>query len=195
MTIDPDDCEREAAARDDRALVAYLEKWTRTVQRLQRAHPERWQVPGLSDEEVRDALTLRLFEAVRAGEAQPSSWAILTEQLGQLRKSFRLGAVATDFRTARLLEHTASIEERYLESEATLSMKLARARAEQGLTRPQRRGLAAFELSARCGAFFESSAEPNLSAASRMLGKHRSSAQRAYRELQERFGEERERLE
>jgi hypothetical protein len=43
------------------------------------------------------------------------------------------------------------------------------------------------KLSARSGGFFESSAEPNLSAASRVLGKNRSSAQRAYRELQTRF--------
>ena len=44
------------------------------------------------------------------------------------------------------------------------------------------------------GAFFESSERPNLSAASRVLGKDRSSAQRAYRELQARFIEELNRL-
>jgi hypothetical protein len=39
-----------------------------------------------------------------------------------------------------------------------------------------------------------SSDAPNLSAASRLLGKNRSSAQRAFRELQARFDRERRRL-
>ena len=42
--------------------------------------------------------------------------------------------------------------------------------------------------------FFRASAEPNLSAASRLLGKNRSSALRAYRELQGRFSKEMKRI-
>lgn len=72
---------------------------------------------------------------------------------------------------------------------------LARERAERSLSRPQRAWLAALERSANAGAFFESSGLPNLSAASRVLGKDRSSAQRAYRELRGRFIEELNRLE
>jgi hypothetical protein len=52
----------------DRELVRFLDEWTRLLAKLQRRHPARWRVPGLSDEEVRDALTLRLLEAVRAGD-------------------------------------------------------------------------------------------------------------------------------
>ncbi|HWA77716.1 MAG TPA: hypothetical protein VG937_35515 [Polyangiaceae bacterium] len=42
--------------------------------------------------------------------------------------------------------------------------------------------------------FFRASAEPNLSAASRLRGKNRSSALRAYRELQGRFSKEMKRI-
>jgi hypothetical protein len=75
-----------------------------------------------------------------------------------------------------------------------LGRALAQQRAEQALSRPQRQWLSALKLSARAGGFFESSAEPNLSAASRVLGRNRSSAQRAYGELQTRFGRELQRL-
>lgn len=74
------------------------------------------------------------------------------------------------------------------ESERLFSV--AGQRAEQSLSRPQRRWLAALKLSARSGGFFQASAKPNLSAASRVLGKNRASAQRAYRELQARFSRE-----
>src|SRR5689334_11876610 len=57
---------RDAAVVDDAALVSYEAKWQRKLRRLQQAYPARWRVPGLSDEEVRDILTLRLIEAVRA---------------------------------------------------------------------------------------------------------------------------------
>jgi hypothetical protein len=50
-------------------------------------------------------------------------------------------------------------------------------------------------MAANGGQFFEASREPNLSAASRVIGKHRSSAQRAYKELQVHFQRERRRLE
>ena len=58
----------------------------------------------------------------------------------------------------------------------------------------KRRWFDALKLSASAGSFFAASAEPNLSAAARLLGKNRSSAQRSYRELQLRFGRELERL-
>jgi hypothetical protein len=94
-----------------------------------------------------------------------------------------------------LLEHARSHEERWLDLEADHGRALARERAELGLSRPQRRWLAALKSSANAGAFFESSERPNLSAASRLLGKNRSSAQRAYRELQGCFIRELSRLE
>jgi len=177
-------------------LVAYEAKWRRKLQRLQRAHPERWRVPGLSAEEVLDLLTLRLIEVVTAdGTALPKyrragkEWGMLCvqEHLRTLRKSFGLSAIFADFDEAPLFTHAPSQEEQWLDWEASRSRALARERAELGLSRPQRRWLAALKLSANAGAFFESSDEPNLSAASRLLGKNRSSAQRAYRELQCRF--------
>jgi hypothetical protein len=62
--------ERDAALTDDEALVAYEAKWQRKLAKLQRAFPARWRVAGLSDEEVRDLLTLRLLEAVRRADAE-----------------------------------------------------------------------------------------------------------------------------
>jgi len=196
--------ERNAAATDDAALVAYQAKWQRKLRRLQQAFPERWRVAGLSDEEVRDRLTLRLIEAVRRPTpaelelARPGrEWGLLLArlELRALRRSFRLGAAPADF--GELAGHQfqgTSQEERWLDDEAERCRAQAQARAEQQLSRPQRRWLAALKLSARSGGFFESSAEPNLSAAARLLGKNRSSAQRSYRELQLRFGRELQRL-
>jgi hypothetical protein len=173
------------------------------LRKLQRANPQRWHVPGLSDEVVRDALTLRLIEAVRgrttdepelplAGE----EWGLLLMQreLRALRRSFRLRVAPADFEDAPFAARASTHEEQLLEGEAELRRDLARARAEQGLPLPQRKWLAALKLSARANAFFASSGEPNLSAASRLLGKNRSSAQRAYRELRARFIRERNRL-
>jgi hypothetical protein len=111
----------------------------------------------------------------------------MQEHLQALRKSFGLSAMPVDFDEAPLFMHAPSQEDQWLDREAAQGMALARERAELGLSRPQRRWLAALKLSANAGAFFESSHEPNLSAASRLLGKNRSSAQRAYRELQGRF--------
>ena len=194
-----DRAERDAAIIDDRALVAYEAKWQRRLRRLQQTFPERWRVAGLSNEEVRDSLTLRLIEAVRRASpedlalARPGKeWGLLIAQreLRALRKSFRLGATPADFSEAPSFFHELNQEELLLAGEAERELGLAQQRAEQGLSRPQRQWLAALKLSARAGGFFESSAEPNLSAASRVLGKNRSSAQRAYRELKSRFGRE-----
>jgi hypothetical protein len=194
-----DRAQRDAARFDDDALVQYEAKWQRKLRRLQQTFPERWRVPGLSDEEVRDILTLRLIEAVRQAApeelalARPGrEWGLLIVQreLRALRRAFKLPAIPVDFSETPVPLRELGQEERLLECESQRLFSVAEQRAEQRLTRPQRRWLAALKLSARAGGFFECSAEPNLSAASRVLGKNRSSAQRAYRELQARFSHE-----
>jgi hypothetical protein len=199
-----DELERDRAACDDAALVAYHRKWQKRLARLQRRYPERWHVAGLSVEEVRDALTLRLLEVVR-GEPERfdqyrrhhMEWGlvVIKDHLAVLRRSFRLGAVPTDFREEPARERTPSQEEQLLEHQADARRRLAGQRAQDQLSRPQRRWLAAMKLSANCGEFFASSGELNLSAASRVLQKHRSSAQRAYRELATQFQRELSKLE
>ncbi len=188
--------ERDAALVDDAALVAYEAKWQRKLFKLQRTYPARWRVAGLSDEEVRDLLTLRLIEAVRRAEVAELSqqrsgreWGLLVIQaeLRALRRAFKLDVTPADFSEAPISSRLPNQEEQWLEDELQRGRALAQAHAERGLSRPQRQWLAALKLSARAGGFFEASAEPNLSAASRVLGKNRSSAQRAYRELQTRF--------
>jgi hypothetical protein len=194
-----DVAERDRAIADDRALVSYQAKWQRKLRGLQQSFPERWRVAGLSDEEVRDSLTLRLIEAVRAASPEElalcrpgKEWGLLIveQELRRLRKSFKLGATPSDFSEAPGWQPEANQEELLLAGEAEQQRSQAQARAEQGLSRPQRQWLAALKLSARAGEFFAASAEPNLSAASRLLGKNRSSAQRAYCEIKSRFGRE-----
>jgi hypothetical protein len=188
--------DRDAARTDDDALVAYQDKWNRRLLRLQRAHPQRWRVPGLSEVEVRDALTLRLIEAVkiepmtlakyqRAGK----EWGLLVAQqhVRCLRKSFGLGAIVCDFNRVQLMQQAPSVEEFTLACEGEARRHRARHRAELTLTRQQSQWLGALKASANAGGFFQSTNEPNVSAASRMLGKHRSSALRAYRDLQLHF--------
>ena len=191
--------ERDAARTEDRALVDYQAKWYRRLARLQRSFPERWRVVGLSDEEVRDLLTLRLIEAVREPDAAElalarpgKEWGLLVAQraLRTLRRSFRLKVSPADFSEAHFDSRGPNQEEQWLEDEAERNRRSAQERAERGLSRPQRSWLAALKLSAHAGGFFAASAEPNLSAASRILGKNRSSAQRAFRELQARFSAE-----
>jgi hypothetical protein len=189
----------EVMSTDD-ALVTYLAGWERSLMRLQRAYPARWHVPGLSDEEVRDALTLQLLEVVRhepEGTLPERAVALglLRRQLAALRQRFRLGATPTDFGEAQLAPREAGEEARWLELEADACRAEAAAAAKARLSTPQRRWLAAFKLAASGGAFFEASDEPNLSAASRVIGRHRSSAQRAYQELQAQFQHERRRIE
>jgi hypothetical protein len=184
---------------NDADLVAYLSGWQRSLMRLQRAHPARWHVPGLSEEEVRDALTLRLLEAVRsesrASLPEPAAaLQLMRRRLVALRKSFRLGATPTDFNEAPWPGRDPSQEARWIEREDDACRAEAAAAANAALSTPQRRWLAAFKLAANGGAFFESSDEPNLSEASRVLGRHRSSAQRAYQELQAQYQRERRRI-
>jgi hypothetical protein len=198
-----DERERDAAMHSDAALIRYQQRWERKLARLQRAYPQRWHVPSWSDEEVRDALTLRLIEAVRT---QPEvhieycragkEWGLLVmqQELAQLRRTFRLRTTLTDFSDAPLLQREANQEERWLEREADTCRALATQSAQQQLSQPQRRWFSALKFAANSGEFFQTSDQLNLSAASRLLGKHRSSAQRAYKELQVHFTRELERL-
>jgi hypothetical protein len=199
-----DERERDGAVRDDAALVRYVAKWERRLRRLQRAHPARWHVRGLSDDEVRDALTLRLLEIVRGDvqahgryERADKEWGlvVMTERLAELRRSFRLRVTPTEFDDAPLLERPPSQEQRWLELETELRRSEALAHAREGMSRPQRQWLAAMRLAAVGGEFFESSGKLNLSAASRVLGKNRSSAGRAFKELQARVVSELDREE
>jgi hypothetical protein len=196
--------ERDAAASDDAALVRYQAKWDRKLRRLQRAHPAHWHVRGCSDDEVRDAITLRLIELVRAGptahaeharEGEEWGLSVAKRHVAELRRSFPIRSTPMDLRGAPLSRNVPSDEELFLEREADVRRVIARDRAEAKLTRPQRVWLAALRDAASRGAFFASSDELNLSAASRLLGKHRSSAKRAYEELRERFVREKTRLE
>ena len=198
------DSELAGARQSDGALVAYLAKWERRLSRLQKAHPERWRVPGLSEDEVRDALTLGLVEAIRAEAEAPAharpgrEWglAVVLDRLASLRGAFRLEATPVDFREPPALrQREPTLEERWLAHEEEACRAEAREGAERTLSKPQRQWYAAMRLAARGGEFFEASDRLNLSAAARILGKNRSSAQRAYSELQARFAEELEKVE
>jgi hypothetical protein len=199
-----DERARDWAITDDHALVAYQTKWAKRLARLQRAHANRWRLRGLSDPELRDELTLRLIDAVRtkpearAAHNRPGQeWGLLflAHERDVLRGGFRLNVVLAD--PARDLEHARCVseEERIIEGQSAGILAIARERAERGLSRPQRRWLAAMRIAANAGAFFASSGQLNLSAASRLLGKNRSSAVRAFDELKQRFGRERRKLE
>jgi hypothetical protein len=190
---------RDRATTSDAALIDYQRTWERRLARLQRAHPARWRVPGLSEDEVRDALTLRLLEAIRAlPEVQPQhcrpgkAWGLCValDELAGLRRRFRLAATPTDFGEAPVAERAPTQEEHCLEVEADGLRTRAAERARRQLNQPQRRWFEALNLAASDGQFFQSSDRLNLSAASRQLGKNRSSAQRAYHALQTCFRRE-----
>ena len=161
-----DELERDRSQHDARALLAYHHKWQRRLSRLMRAHPERWAVPGLSPEETRDALTLRLLEAVRLPPAlrdreEPGrpgrEWGlcVLQRHLGCLRRRFRLPATPLDMRDAALPLRGPTQEERWLELEADACRASAGQRAEARLSAPQRRWLSALREAARDDQFFE----------------------------------------
>jgi hypothetical protein len=199
-----DERARDGAVTDDDALVAYQAKWTARLAKLQRLHPNGWRLPGLSDQELRDELTLRLIDAVRtmpdaraAHHRAGKEWGLLflAHQRNVLRGGFRLKVVLADPTAHHGRERSFTEEERLIEAQSTSILALACERAERGLSRPQRRWLSAMKTAASAGAFFESSGRLNLSAASRLLGKNRSSAIRAFQELQSRFAGEREKLE
>lgn len=120
---------------------------------------------------------------------------VIERHLAELKRALRFGATPMDFREVVVAERAPSQEQRWLEREEEACRALAEERAGQQLSGCQRRWLSALRLSARAGHVFAESAEPNLSAAARLLGKDRSSAQRAYRVLQARFASELEQLE
>lgn len=193
------DLERDAAATSDAALVRYLRKWERSLQRLQAKHAPRWAVRGVSPEEVRDALTLRLLEVVRgprdafaAFDRPGKEWAlcVMRARLSELRRAHRLRETPMELEGAPLVLRPPDQEELCMEVEAEALRAVARCRAEAQLSRPQRQWFAAMRMAASQGAFFASSDDLNLSAASRVLGKNRSSAVRAYREISATFERE-----
>jgi hypothetical protein len=191
--------DRVAAMTDDRALVAYESKWRRRLVRLLRRHPARWRLPGLSDEELIDELLLRLLAAVRTGTREPAErtdgqWSLrfLAREQRKMRRAFRLDVVlAAPADAPGFGLEPRSAEDLLLEEEHASLRSRATAQAEASLSRPQRRWLAAMKMSANAGAFFEASGKPNLSEAARLLDRNRSSATRAFEELQGRFAHER----
>lgn len=190
-----DELARDAARANGDALVEYQAHWDVRLRRMARRHPERFYAPGLSAEEVRDTLTLELVSAVRSPERDAEftlpgkEWGLLvvTTELRELRRRFRLEVETVDFRMLTLQRNEPTQEERWLEREAEVCQEESTKAAVQRLTASERQWFAALRLAARQGQFFETSDRPNLSAASRVLGKDRSSAHRAYREIQVHF--------
>jgi hypothetical protein len=62
-----DERRRLNAARSDDAMQKYLARWDRSIKKFRIAFPRRWRVPGLSDEELRAELQLRLLNRLRGG--------------------------------------------------------------------------------------------------------------------------------
>lgn len=190
------------ALEDDAALVAYEAKWVRRLKRLFAAHPSRWCLPGLSEEELIGELTLRLIDAIRSRSPELEEhhragreWGLtfLARARQAIRKGFRLDVVVADL--APILDRSRPDEEEaYAAREEEALDAMAKERAEGSLRRPQRRWLAAMKMTANAGAFFESSGKLNLAAAARMIDKDRSSAVRAFGELREHFNRERVKL-
>lgn len=186
-----DECERDEARQDDGKLLDYLVRWEQRIRRLGRRYPERFGAPGLSFDEVCDALTVRLLEALRSPEhdseftrpAKPWALCVVTSELRCLRVRFRLKADVADLREHAVPDGRPSAEDSWLDAEARRCELAAVAAAEAHLSKSERQWYAALRLAARQGGFFQSSDQPNLSVASRLLGKDRSSAQRAYREI------------
>lgn len=178
----------------DGALVRFLDDSGRMLRRLQAAHPARWRVRGVSEEEVRDTLLLRLLEAAVADpsviERRDVAFALIQTELAALRHRFRLPVTPLDFNEVAVAERAPTQEEQLGELEHERALREAAARAEATLSRPQRKWLSAMKLAARGGGFFASSQELNLAAASRACGQHRSSAQRAFGSLKAHFSRE-----
>jgi len=192
-----DERQRDAALDGDRALVAYERKWAGSISVLQRRHPSRWRLPGLSDEELRDELTLRLVAALRGDPCElrrhcraGKAWGLvfLAHERSRLRRDFRLNIVLADPPLA--FERQASGEEALIEHEHATVRERARARAESTLSRPQRDWYAAMRTAANAEHFFEASGKLNLSEAARARGKNRSTATRAFAELTHVFSRE-----
>ncbi len=190
-----EDLRRAAAATGDDALVAYERHWAKRLRRLQRAHPARWRIAGLSAEEVVDVLTLHLIEGVRDGAAMAlqgrpgREWGLLRAEahVRTLRRTFRLDATPVDLRAAPIVARTLDPEALWVEAEAERSLGAARSAAERALASNQRAWLDALRATVTEGEVFAASGKPNLTAASRRVGMNRSSALRAYRNLQQIF--------
>jgi len=172
-------------------LVLLHAAWERKIRRLQRAHPARWHVRGWSDDEVRDALTLRVLEVAREARDEAAIMHAVTTRLNELRRTFRIRSQVTDPHATPSYAYAPSEEERLVEREADVARRTAGERAEARLAAPQRRWLGAMREAAEQGEFFESSDELNLSAAARVLGRDRSAAKRAWDVLRARFARER----
>lgn len=56
---------RDGASLSEDALLLYLDAWDKRIAQEQRHFSRRWHVPGHSHEGVREAITLRLLEAVK----------------------------------------------------------------------------------------------------------------------------------
>lgn len=196
-----DERERDAATTCDRKLVAYEAKWAARLSRWQRTRAERWTLYGLSPEELHAELSLRLIAELRSNprdfegyERAGREWGLtfLVRQRSVLRQQFRLKVALVEAPQWSTLQ---SQEDVLIAEESTRLLEIASERAEHALSRPQRRWLSALKLSANAGHFFDASGKPNLAAASRLLEKNRSSAQRAFAELHCRFDAERRKLE
>jgi hypothetical protein len=179
---------------NDRVLIRLLDAWSASLRRLQAAHPARWRVSGLSDDEVRDTLLLALFEAARNDpqlcDRYDDALALLKAELSALRRRFRLPIVTMDLFDSIQRERGPNQEDALAELEEGRLLDRAAARAEGSLSRPQRQWLAAMKLAARSGGFFATSHTLNLASASRARGLHRSSAARAFSSLQAHFARE-----
>lgn len=189
-----DELERDAASQSDAALVAYQAKWSARLRRLQLAHPKRWSVRGLSPEELHAELTLGLIELVIAQNGdferyerpgREFGFAFFCVARGALRRKYRLRVVLAE--PPLWFDPEPTHEERLIADELESATQRASARAESLLSRPQRRWLSALKLSAHVGGFFESSGKLNLASASRLVGKNRSSGQRAFLEIRRLF--------
>lgn len=195
-----DETLREAARSSDPALCAYEARWRTRLRVSMRRRPRYFRVPGLPDDEVLDALVLGLVEHVRgapgptaerddseAAPRRPLELVLAEATVRELRRRFRLAATPVDFREVVVQSRAETPEQAVLDREHHTTRERAARRAEAGLDPERRAWLEAFRRSANDGNFFAESGRPNLAAASRVLGKHRSSALRAYVELGQHF--------
>lgn len=193
-----DERERDAAAQYGRdALVFYTDKWRRRLEQLQRLRTSSWTIPNMTAEESIDQLELRLLEAVVRHErfqshARPGcEWGFLflAAEKDSLR---RVGKVfAVNARTPHLCDLLGdaplSAEEMLISVEDQRARERALREFESSLSRPQKKWLAAFRLAFGQGDTFATSGKLNLAHVARSLGKDRSSAQRAQKELKALF--------
>ena len=73
--------------KTDDELAAFVATWNAKLRRFQRAHPARWHVRGWSDDEVRDAITLRLIESHAEVTTEEVAWSVARARLAELRRA------------------------------------------------------------------------------------------------------------